>query len=89
VVPSTIPQHPSVRHFSCRHGRYRENGQFFLKITYKEGKMDGPYKYWSSSGQFFGEGTFNMDERCGKWIENGGTVTYDPCPSGLEDDNWS
>ena len=33
-------------------------------------------------GQFLEKGTFNMGERCGEWIENGGTVTYDPCPPG-------
>ena len=24
-------------------------------------------------GQFLEKGTFNMGERCGEWIENGGT----------------
>ena len=38
-------------------------------------------------GQFLEKGTFNMGERCGEWIENGGTVTYDPCTPGLEDGN--
>jgi len=28
------------------------------------------------------KGTYNMGERCGEWIENGETVTYDPCPPG-------
>jgi len=28
-----------------------------------------------------------MDEKCGGWIEDGETVTYDPCPPGLEDGN--
>ena len=60
--------------------RYRENGHLFLKATYKEGKLDGPYEYWSSSGQFLEKGTFNMDKRCGEWIEDGKTVTCDPCP---------
>ena len=36
-------------------------------------------------GQFLEKGTFNMGERCGEWIENGGTVTYPPCPPDLED----
>ena len=26
-------------------------------------------------GQFLEKGTFNMGERCGEWLENGGTVT--------------
>ena len=38
-------------------------------------------------GQFLEKGTFNMGERCGEWIENGETVTYDPCPPGLADGN--
>ena len=38
-------------------------------------------------GQFLEKGTFNMGERCGEWIENGGTGAYDPCPPGLEDGN--
>jgi len=28
-----------------------------------------------------------MGEVCGEWIEDGETVTYDPCPPGLEDAN--
>jgi ribosomal protein L40E len=59
--------------------RYHENGQLFLKATYKEGKLDGLYEYWSSNGQSLEKGTFNMAERCGEWIEQGETVTYDPC----------
>ena len=26
-------------------------------------------------------------ERCGEWIEDGETVTYDPCPPDLADGN--
>tara|TARA_B100002049_G_C15873722_1_gene288631 strand:- start:135 stop:245 length:111 start_codon:yes stop_codon:yes gene_type:complete len=33
------------------------------------------------------KGTYNMSERCGEWIEDGETVTYDPCPPDLEDRN--
>ena len=25
-------------------------------------------------------GTFNMGKKCGEWIEDGETVTYEPCP---------
>ena len=28
------------------------------------------------------KGTYNMGEKCGEWIEDGETVTYDPCPPG-------
>ena len=38
-------------------------------------------------GQFLENGTFNMGERCGEWLEDGETVTYPPCPPGLEDGN--
>jgi hypothetical protein len=41
--------------------------------------LDGLYEYWSSNGQSLEKGTFNMAERCGEWIEQGETVTYDPC----------
>jgi hypothetical protein len=27
-------------------------------------------------------GTYNMGEKCGEWIEDAETVTYDPCPPG-------
>ncbi len=30
---------------------------------------------------------WNMGKPCGEWIEDGETVTYDPCPPGLEDGN--
>jgi hypothetical protein len=30
------------------------------------------------------EGTYNMGEECGEWIEDGEEVTYDPCPPDLE-----
>ena len=33
------------------------------------------------------KGTSNMGEECGEWFEDGETVTYDPCPPGLEDGN--
>jgi len=28
-----------------------------------------------------------MGQKCGKWIEDGETGTYDPCPPDLEDGN--
>ena len=33
------------------------------------------------------KGAFNMGEQCGEWVENGETMTYDPCPPDLEDGN--
>jgi len=34
-----------------------------------------------------GRGTYNMGVECGEWIEDGETVTYDPCPPDLADGN--
>ena len=34
-----------------------------------------------------GKGNLNRGEPCGEWIEDGETVTYDPCPPDLEDGN--
>ena len=33
------------------------------------------------TGQLQEKGTSNMGEKCGEWIEDGETVTYDPCPT--------
>jgi len=33
------------------------------------------------------KGTYNFGEKCGEWIEDGETVTYDPCPPDLADGN--
>jgi hypothetical protein len=35
---------------------------------------------YRSNGNVITKGTYNMGERCGEWIEDGETVTYDPCP---------
>ena len=67
---------------------YYENGQLSLRATSnKENMNHGPYENYYESGQVREKGTFNMGERCGQWIENGWTVTYDPCPPGLADGN--
>ena len=58
------------------------------KQTYKDGVGHGPYElYHESGGQLYLKGTYNMDEKCGEWFEDGKTVTYDPCPPGLADGN--
>ena len=58
-----------------------------LSANLKDGKFDGPYEYYSENGQLRDKGTWNMGEVCGEWITDGETVTYDPCPPGLEDAN--
>jgi len=49
--------------------------------------IHGPFEIYSEDGVLFEKGTMNMGEPCGEWFENGKTVTYDPCPPGLEDGN--
>jgi len=78
-----------------------ENGQLWLRGTFKDGEFDGPYERYDDDGQLVQKltykdgklhgpveirGTYNNDERCGEWFEDGETVTYDPCPPDLEDE---
>ena len=54
-----------------------------------DGELDGPYESYSfasyyANGQLYEKGTYNMGQKCGEWIEDGETVTYDPCPPDLE-----
>ena len=62
---------------------YDENGQLRSKTTYVAGERLGPYELYHENGQLAWRGTYNMGEECGEWIEDGETVTYDPCPLGL------
>ena len=55
--------------------------------VYIRGARDGPYVYYYENGQLQSKGVLNMGGPCGEWIEYGETVTYDPCPPGLEDGN--
>ena len=66
---------------------YYDNGQLQSKGTYVSGNRDGPYERFYESGQLRAKGTMNMGGRCGEWIDDGATVTYPPCPLGLEDGN--
>ena len=66
---------------------YDENGQLRSKTTYVAGERLGPYELYHVNGQLEVRGNFNMGEACGEWIEDGETVTYDPCPPGLADGN--
>ena len=58
---------------------YHNNGELAFKMTYKHGKLDGP-----AEGYFYGElatkGIYKDHKKCGEWLEEGETVTYDPCP---------
>ena len=35
---------------------------------------------YGEDGRLLEKGTYNWDEKCGEWIEDGDTVTYPPCP---------
>ena len=50
-------------------------------------KKNGPYEFYHGNGHLAEKGAFNMGEQCGEWVENGETMTYDPCPPDLEDGN--
>jgi antitoxin component YwqK of YwqJK toxin-antitoxin module len=58
---------------------YYQNGQLQTKATYVAGQLDGPIELYNENGQLLSKGTLNMSEKCGEWIEDGETVTYDPC----------
>jgi hypothetical protein len=40
---------------------------------------DGPYELYHENGEIREKGTYKDDEKCGEWLEEGETVTYDPC----------
>jgi antitoxin component YwqK of YwqJK toxin-antitoxin module len=50
------------------------------KGTFTAGELDGPFESYHENGQLERRGTANMGQKCGEWIEDGKTVTYDPCP---------
>jgi hypothetical protein len=64
---------------------YYENGQLQWKGTLVAGERDGPYEFYYENGQVQQKGVWNMGEACGEWIQGDETLTYDPCPPGLED----
>ena len=62
------------------------------KGTYKDGEWDGPYESYHENHLLLSKGTYKDGDRCGEWFEDcimceSGTVTYPPCPPGLEDAN--
>ena len=50
-----------------------------LLFGYITSPPDGPYEDYSDNGQLESKGTYKDGEKCGEWIEDGETVTYDPC----------
>ena len=68
---------------ACRRDHLRGStatGQVSVRVTYKNGEFHGPCERYHEDGELQEKGTYNMDEKCGEWIEDGETVTYDPCP---------
>ena len=59
---------------------YYESGEPRNKFNYTDAEQDGPFESYHESGQLERRGTANMGQKCGEWIEDGKTVTYDPCP---------
>ena len=71
---------------------YHKNGQLWKKATYTAGELDGPFESHHENGQLMWKGPYDMGVKCGEWIQPGlfwgqKTLTYDPCPPGLEDGN--
>ena len=64
-----------------------KDGQLQTRDTYVAGEQDGPHEMYHENGQLWSKGTYKDGEQCGEWFEEGETVTYDPCPPGLEDGN--
>ena len=58
---------------------YYDNGQLRVKGTMKDGEWDGPTERYHENGQLREKGTLKDNEKCGEWLEQGETVTYDPC----------
>ena len=58
---------------------YYDNGQLEGKGTFKDGVMDGPSEGYHYNGQLREKGTLKDNEKCGEWLEQGETVTHDPC----------
>ena len=63
--------------------RYYENGQLQSRTNWVAGRTGGnrhgPYESYYENSQLREKGTYNMNNRCGEWIEDGEAVTYDPC----------
>jgi hypothetical protein len=49
--------------------------------------IEVPSEFYHENGQLSEKGTYKDFQKCGEWIEDGETVTYDPCPPDLEDGN--
>ena len=58
---------------------------FVTLIAVGCGPPDGPFETYHDNGQLRRRGTYKDNEKCGEWMEEGETVTYDPCPPDLED----
>ena len=50
-----------------------------MKGTYKDRELNGPFERYDRNGELLDRGTLRDGEECGEWLEDGETVTYDPC----------
>ena len=48
--------------------RYYDNGQLHSKVTYKEGKEDGPWIEYHKNGKLDFKGTYKDGKRGGPWV---------------------
>ena len=54
-----------------------KKGGMFKK--YSRTPFTGCSVEYHENGQLEEKGTYRDDEKCGEWLEEGETVTYDPC----------
>ena len=47
--------------------KYHDNGQLWVKCTYKDGKEDGPYESYHDNGQLWDKGTYKNGEYDGPY----------------------
>ena len=56
-----------------------QEGRGWVTGSLKDGELDGLFERYLDNGELSGKGTFRDWEQCGEWLEDGETVTYNPC----------
>ena len=59
---------------------YFESGQLWSKSIYKDGKRHGPDEFYDIYGKLRWQRSYSMGKECGKWLDDGETKPYPPCP---------
>ena len=49
------------------------------RFTLRDGVRHGPYEEYFDNRELYEKGTYKEGEKCGEWLEDGETVTHDPC----------